>query len=215
MNNRSLWKLLPPAGPVLSLLLIGLVLLSGLLYYRAIRIQRFLEPALALSRPRNEFSKNINLLVQQEYGTKPVTGLSVKSSSILIEKSLLFAADGSPKASAQSHLHKLSHIFMSLMEDSHTRPNISLVLIIGRYPSGGTWTMNVIERQKVQRMVGIIQDSLFHTIPALGIRYSTYFVAAAQPTNLHETTQETLEFRIIPSEFLHIEMLEKLNKYAF
>jgi hypothetical protein len=40
MNGRSLGKFIPPAGPLLSLLLIGLVLLSALLYYRAIKIQR-------------------------------------------------------------------------------------------------------------------------------------------------------------------------------
>jgi hypothetical protein len=215
MNDRSLWKYLPPYGPVLSFLLIGLVLLSGLLYYRAIRIQRFLEPALALSRPQNEFTKSISRIFQKEYGTEPVRGLRVKSSAILVEKSLLFAANGSLKASAQVHVQKLSRIFLSLMEDSHTRSDISLVLIIGRYPSGGASKRNAVERQKVQRMVGSIQDALFYTAPALGIRYSTYFVAAAQPTNPHEESGEALEFRIIPSEFLHVEMLEKLNKYAF
>ena len=68
MNRRSLWKYVPPAGPVLSLLLIGLVVLSALLYYRAVKIQRFLEPALALSQPRNEFTKNISQNFQREIG---------------------------------------------------------------------------------------------------------------------------------------------------
>jgi hypothetical protein len=50
--------------------------------------------------------------------------------------------------------------------------------------------------------------------PELGIRYSPYFVSAAQPTNPQEKKSEEVEFRIVPSEFLHIEVLEKLEKYA-
>ncbi len=95
MNARSLWKLVPPAGPVLSLLLVGLVLLSALLYYRAVKIQRFLEPALALSQPRNEFAKNIKSIYQKEFGTKPVTGLRIKASSILMDRSFLFTPGAS------------------------------------------------------------------------------------------------------------------------
>jgi hypothetical protein len=40
-------------------------------------------------------------------------------------------------------------------------------------------------------------------------------VAAAQPTNPLEGNRELIEFRIIPSELLHIQVLEKLEKYAF
>ena len=67
MRRWSFWNVVPP-GPLLSLLLIGLVLLSGLLYYRAVRIQRFMEPALALSQPRNDFSEAIeqNLRVMDQ-----------------------------------------------------------------------------------------------------------------------------------------------------
>src|SRR5512143_2212095 len=64
MKGGSLWKYAPPPGPVISLLLIGLVLLSSLLYYRSVKIQRFLEPALALSQPRNEFAKHIRQIIQ-------------------------------------------------------------------------------------------------------------------------------------------------------
>ncbi len=70
MSGRTLLKYIPPAGPILNLTLIGLVLLSALLYYRAIKIQRFLEPALAISQPRNEFAKNVRLRFQKEFGEK-------------------------------------------------------------------------------------------------------------------------------------------------
>jgi hypothetical protein len=214
MNGRSLLRFLPPAGPILSLTLIGLLLLSALLYYRAVKIQRFLEPALALSQPRNEFAKNINSIFEKEFGKEPLKGVRVRSSSILIDRSLLFSENGALKASAQTDLQKLSRILLSLMKDDHTRSNISLVLIIARYPSYGSQGANVTEKMKMMRMVGFIQDALFHIKPELGMQYSTYFAAALQPTNPHTTTSDVLEFRIIPSELLHIEVLEKLEKYA-
>ncbi len=215
MNRRSLWKLVPPAGPVLSLLLVGLVLLSTLLYYRAVKIQRFLEPALALSQPRNEFAKNIKSKFQEEFGTKPVKGLRIKASSILMDRSLLFSPERVLTASAQADLQKLARIFLSLMKNDHTRSEISLILIIGRYPSFGATGGDAAARMNVQRMVGFIQDVLFGTQPELGVRFSPYFASVAQPTTPHEGNLDVVEFRIISSEYLHIEVLEKLEKYSY
>lgn len=215
MKIKAFWKYAPPVGPVLSLLLIGLVLLSALLYYRAIKIQRFLEPALAISQPRNEFSKGLKLMFQKEYGAESIKGLTVRASSILIEKSFLFSGDGVLKASAQADLQKLARIFLLLMDDGLTRSDISLVLIIARFPSSGTWLTYSTERMKAQRMVGFIQDALFFAEPQLGIRYGTSFAAAAQPANPKEGNRELIELRIIPSELLHIKVLEKLEKYSF
>lgn len=215
MKIKSFWKYVPSVGPVLSLLLIGLVLLSALLYYRAVKIQRFLEPALAMSQPRNEFSKNIKRIFREAFGAESIEGLKVKASSILIERSFLFAGDGALKASAQADLKKLARILLLLMNDDQTRSDISLVLIIGRFPSSGTWRTYDAERMKVQRMVGFVQDALFFAEPQLGIRHGAYFAAAAQPTNPNDGNRELIELRIIPSELLHIKVLEKLEKYAF
>jgi hypothetical protein len=214
MNGKSLWKYVPPAGPVLSLLLTGLVLLSALIYYRAVKIQRFLEPALALSQPRNEFSKNITRIFQKEFGAKSVKGLMLKSSSILMEKSWLVSGEGTLNASAQTDLRKLARVFLALMKDDHTRSEISLVLIIGRFPSHGASGTNVAEWAKAGRMVGFIQDAMFRLEPELGMRYTTSFASVLQPANPRDENMDIVEFRIIPSEFLHIEVLEKLEKYS-
>ncbi len=215
MNDKSLWRYAPPAGPVLSLLLISLVLLSALLYYRAVRIQRFLEPALAISQPRNEFSKSIKLMFQREFGAEQIKGLKVRGSSILMEKSFLFSGDGALKSSAHADLKKLSRIFLLLMENEQTRSDISLVLIILRFPSSGTYAKYAAERVQAQHMAGFIQDALYVAEPQLAIRYGSYFVASAQPANPMEGNRELIELRIIPSELLHIRVLEKLEKYAF
>ena len=95
MNDKPVWRYMPPAGPVLSFFLIGLILLSGLLYYRSVNIQRYLEPALALSQPRNNFNKNIKFLFQKEFGTNLKKDIKTKGSSILIGKSQFFSRTAS------------------------------------------------------------------------------------------------------------------------
>ncbi len=141
--------------------------------------------------------------------------MKIRSSSIFVDRSVLFEPDGILKKSAQADIHKLARIFLSLMKDDHTRADISLVLIISRYPSGAEWLANAAERMKAQRVIGFIQDALFHEEPELARMYSTYFVASAQPISPHERPSELVELRIIPSELLHIEVLEKLEKYAY
>jgi hypothetical protein len=214
VNTKTLWKYLPPAGPVLSLTLIGCVLLSALLYYRAIKIQRFLEPALALSQPRNEFAKSINQLFVNEFGAKPLPGVKIKSSAVLMDKARLFTKSGALAPSAGADLDKLAGVFLALMKDGARRADISLVLIMIRFPSYGPRDQVMLERMRAQQMIGMLQDGLFQAEPELAVRYSTYFICAAQPTNPHESNSEVVEFRIVPSEYLHIKVLEKLEKYS-
>jgi hypothetical protein len=68
---------------------------------------------------------------------------------------------------------------------------------------------------KAQQVVGFIQDSLFQAEPELRNRYASFFAGTVQPVSPREGTQDLIELRIIPSEFLHIKVLEKLEKYAF
>ena len=214
MSLKRLSRYLPPAGPVLSVLLIGFVLLSALLYYRAVKIQRFLEPALALSQPRNEFAKNINQLFMSEFGTKPLPGVKIKSSAVLMDRARLFTKAGTLAPTAGEDLDKLAGVFLALMKDSARRADISLVLIMIRFPAYGPRSLVMTERLHAQQMLGQLQDGLFQAEPELAVRYSPFFVCAAQPTTPHETNSEIVEFRIIPSEYLHIKVLEKLEKYS-
>ncbi len=215
MKIKDLWKYVPPPGPVLSLLLIGMILLSSLLYYRSVKIQRFIEPALALSQPRNAFTKNIRQIFQKEFGTKPVEGLKVKTSSLVMDRSLLFSPYGTLKISALTDPQKLSRVFLALMKEEHLRSEVSLVLIIGHFPATGDQSASVAERVQVARTVGFIQDALFKLEPELGRSYAPYFVSAVRPADPRIRDTNEVEFRIIPSDFLHIEVLEKLEKYSY
>jgi hypothetical protein len=214
MNPKSLWRYAPPAGPVLSLLLIGLVMLSALLYYRAVKIQRFLEPALALSQPRNEFAKSLKQTFRKEFREDEVPGIRVTSSSIVLEKSRLFNPNGTIKDSAKTDLHKVALVLLSLMRNDATRGDISLVLIISHYPIIEQHGAATVYRMNAQLLTGYIQDVMATAEPELRAYYPAYFVSAAQPLTSPERAMDIVEFRIIPSEYLHIKVLDALEKYS-
>ena len=68
MKYKRIQKFIPHPVPIVILTLIGLLLLSALLYYKAVRSQRYLEPSLALAQPRIEFIHKIGLFFQEEFG---------------------------------------------------------------------------------------------------------------------------------------------------
>ena len=63
-------------------------------------------------------------------------------------------------------------------------------------------------------MAGLLQDSLYEAEPELEQKFRAYFTAAVHPEHLGRGEGGVIELRIIPSELLHIEVLQKLMKYA-
>ena len=206
-------RYLPPTGAVISLLLIGLVLLNALLYYRAVKIQRFLEPALALSQPRNEFTRRINVLFRQEFGERPVNGLQVRRNAIQMKPSVVFAPDGKLKPEGKKILNKLAHVFLVLLQDDTARSEIDHILVVNRFSQHEAPGANVSGRIKAYLLVGFIQDALFLEVPALGRGYREYFMTATGALYRPEDV-DVVEFVVVPSEFLHIKVLDRLEKYA-
>ncbi len=213
MKLKAPWNYVPPPGAILSAALVGLVLLSGLLYYRAVKIQRFLEPALALSQPRNEFAEAIMQIVRNEFGKPPVAGLEVRASSLIVDQAMLVSRNGDLLPSGRAVLRKFARVLTELLEDKHTRADISLVLISAGYAPDGPTAGE--ERTKAQRMLGLLQDELFRDEPVLKYRYRTFFAIAARPAPPRDGYPELMEFRIIPSELLHMEVLQRLQKYTW
>jgi hypothetical protein len=211
MRRWSFWNVVPP-GPLLSLLLVGLVLLSGLLYYRAVRIQRFMEPALALSQPRNDFSEAITQIVEKEFGKGPFRGLDVRTSSIVVDLTLLVSRSRNLLPAGDAAMKKFAHLLLALLEDKRTRPDISLILISAGYAPDGPGADR--ERAAVQRMLGAVQDALFRAEPDLKRKYRSFIAVAARPAPPRKGYPELMEFRIIPSEMLHMDVLQRLQKYA-
>lgn len=212
--SRVLKSILQP-GPILILTLIGLLLLSALIYYRAVNIQRFLEPALAITEPRLRFNQGIKQVLSQEFGAQELRGIKFRTGSILVEQSLLFDTSHTQKGIQPPVLKKLGHVFLSALQDQAIRSNISLILVCVRYPLGPDANLNKELRFQVQERAVLILNSLFVAEPNLEKAYGPYFAAVALPLNTVQRDPSLLEFRLIPAERLHIDILQKLEKYSY
>jgi hypothetical protein len=216
MKGVSIKKFILPPGPILSLTLIGLLLLSALLYYRAVKIQRFLEPVLAITQPRITFSKNINELLFREFGKEESKGIKFKAGSILVEQSLLFAGVHNINITGEEPvvLKKLGHVFLAALSDPDIRDNISLIIVSTRLPLRPEIASNKEFRYQIQNRAELILNSMYKVTPELEKKYGTYFAATALPVDPALKDIDWIEFRIIPTEKLHIEVLQRLEKYA-
>lgn len=214
MSSEPVKKIVYLPGPILSLTLIGLLILSAVLYYRAQRAQRFLEPALAISQPRIKFAQNINNLLIGEFTEREIRGITFKAGSLLVDRSLLFASAHHVKGSEPLVIEKLSRIFFTLLSNPDMREDISLILVVTRSPLARNSQSNITKRLEAQKNAEIILNSLYGVAPSLERNYSKYFAATVVPTDSPEKDTLWIEFRFVPTERFHIEVLKSLGKYA-
>jgi hypothetical protein len=207
-------KFIMPPGPILSMTLIGLLLLSALLYYRAIKIQRFLEPALAVSEPRIKFNQEINNLLTKEFGTTG-NGIKFKRGSVLIDQSFLFSTAHQMDGSHPLILKKLSRFFLSVLGDQYLNDRISLILVSTNFPLTEDTRLNRELRFQVRERTAMILNSLYSVDPQLEQRFGKYFAVTVIPVDASAGETNSIEFRLIPTERLHIEVLERLEKYSY
>jgi hypothetical protein len=217
MTSGAVRKIILPIGPLFSLTLIGLVLLSTILYYRAVKIQRFLEPALAISEPRMKFNQNIKSLLAGEFSPEQMKSIRFSAGSITVDESLIFEHTHSNELpTGPLALRKLSRFFLAALDNPEIRKNISLILVISRFPLSTDMIMNRQARFATQDRATLILNSLFASAPRLEKDYTRFFTATAIPIlESPKKGEPGVEFRIIPTERLHIEMLERLEGYAY
>jgi hypothetical protein len=215
MTKASIKKFILPPGPILSLTLIGLVILGALLYYQAVKIQRFLEPALAVSQPKMRFTQNITNLLSKEFGEKEIRGVKFRAGSILVERTSFMQGGHYTKGFEPEILTKLSHVFLSALANEDLREHISLVMVGIRFPLGPSAELNRMLSLQTQQQAWLLLNSLYAVEPRLESEYGTYFVAAALPVKGAIQENDWIEFRIVPSDRLHIEVLQKFEKYMW
>ncbi|MDA8242349.1 MAG: hypothetical protein M0Z67_18515 [Nitrospiraceae bacterium] len=217
MRSDADTKFFPSLGPLFSLTLVGLLLLSALIYYRAVKIQRFLEPALAISEPRMKFSQDIKDLLSREFSPKEMKGIKFRAGTITVDESLIFERPHSKeRPTGPPVLRKLSRVFLTALDNPEMRENISLIQITERFPLSKDMILNRQARFEVQDRAVLILNSLFTAEPRLEKDYTTFFTATAipavEPAGMGGIA---VEFRIIPTERLHIEVLERLERYTY
>jgi hypothetical protein len=74
--------------------------------------------------------------------------------------------------------------------------------------------LNTLECVRSQRMLGGLLDGLAASESVLKASYQNYFATAPRPAPPREGYRPLTEFRINPSEMLHMEFLLRLQKYA-
>jgi hypothetical protein len=212
MRLDTIRKAVLPPGPILVLTLIGLMLLSTILYNRAVRIQRFLEPALAMSQPRTTFYSDIGRLLMKEFGTDNVRGIRYVGRSIEVEKSLIFTNPYHIEKSLV--LKKLGKVFLAVLSDPATRANLDFIVVSPRVSLGPDRKANKMNRLQVQSTAEVILNALFDAEPELEKAYSIYFESSAMSVYARGEEENWVEFRIVPSDRLHIDVLQRLEKYV-
>lgn len=213
MNYKRIQKVVPPPAPIVILTLIGALLLSALLYYKAVRAQRYLEPSLALVQPRIEFTHKIRLLFKEEFGTDDIQGVLLSGDSIFIEHALIYRGPAGSKRIDNVFLSKVSRVFLSILEDTEMRSHFDLILISSRIHFNPSPEENRNRRRKGLLIAESVVDAMYQVEPSL-LKYYGIFAPTAVPDKPHKT-HNWIEFRIVPSERVHIEMMKGLEKYLF
>ena len=204
--------ILPP-GPILVLILIGLMFSSALLYYKAVRAQRYLEPSLSIAQPRIDFIQDISRLLVKEFGTEDIKGIILASNSIFVDGSLIFSDPVHRKAIDSLFIKKLSRVFLSMLQDQDMRFQFDLILVSTRFNVSPSMDMTRKKRTKRQHIAESILDSLYQVEPDLSKHVGT-FTATTIPVQPNQQ-DNWVEFRIVPNEHLHIELMKSLDKYSF
>jgi hypothetical protein len=214
MNVESHKKFFLMPGQLLGLTLIGLLLVSAFVYYKNVKAQRYLEPTLAIAQPRIKFAKNLGLLIEKEFGSKNMKGVVHTASSIFVDEALLFKEAPEENIPDTIFIQRLSQLFLSILQDPQMRTHFDLILVSTRLPISPHLDMNKRQRNEIQHKAELILYSLYNLEPTLEKEYGIYFAATAVPVEPLKA-DNWVEFRIIPSEHLHIEMIKSLEKYFF
>lgn len=212
MDRETVKRLLTPSGPLLSLALIGLVLLSGLLYARAIRSQRFLEPTLAITQPGIRFDLNIRNLLVRELGEAHIRKVRFAMNSLHVRESVFVGAHHS-KEEAET-LGRIASVFKGILSDPDLRSRINVILVSTKFQQSSDPALNLRNRQQSQDRAEKVLNAIYSADPELERNYAIYFEPTAMPVYGPRVDTGVIIFRLIPSVRLHIDMLQKLEKYV-
>lgn len=211
MQIGKLKQIVLPPGPILSLTLIGLLLLSALLYYRAIKIQRFIEPAIAISEPRIVLNHTIKRLLEREFGSQRIKGVNYYAEKIIVHSSLLY----SDMHGSEMRLNeRLGRVFLSILKDPMMSSYVDAITVITRTPMGPNPFENRKRREEKLLASNMFLNSVLNAVPELERDYSIYFESTTVSTYAPKEETEWVEFKVIHSDKVHMDALQKLEKYA-
>jgi len=199
-----------PAEPVIILALIGLMLIGALLYYRSSNLQRFLEPSLAVLEPRTILASRLNHLASEELGPEYARNVIVRSSGLMVHKSLFSSTEHHKMPPVIDRLGKL---MLRLFQDPWMTANVELIMVKTSVPMNLPPEIEVQAREQMRQQSETVLNAILGFNPALAEGFSDKFAATTVFSRKVENA-DWVTLEIIPSERLHIEVLERLGKYA-
>lgn len=210
MRDSQHPRKLVPVEPVVILTLIGMILTGALLYYRSVNFQRFLEPSLAVLEPRTIFASRLSKITSEEIAGEPAGMVVVKRTSIMLHKSLFtqVSDQGLP-----SVIPKLSRALLKLLSDDWMAANIEMIIVKTSFPLEAAKSDDFTIQNQMREQSDMVLKAVLGTEPALAARFADRFASTAVYSRV-QGSSDWITLAIIPSERLHIEVLERLGKYA-
>jgi hypothetical protein len=198
---------------VVGAILIGMIILGALVYAKAVKFQRFIEPMLAVLQPRDEFTVRFNSLIREEFGHKESNpDVQLQGSVLGVRKA--FLTSESPHGKGVSNLDRLGRIFLKLLEDPWMRANTNFIMVSLEVP----FSFNQIENHNLRNATAdeaeLVLLALLNTNQKLKNIFAPLFTSAAISVPPINVPGEWVTFHIMPSEGLHAEVLKRFEKYA-
>jgi len=203
-----------PVDQIIGITLIGLLLLSALIYYKSVKAQRYLEPSLAILEPQVAFAQKISDLINEEFGSKQNRGVIFTANSILVDDRLIFTDPFNKESVKPDFVRKLGNIMMAMLGDAQMRLHFELILISTRLPLSPHLILNKQKQIEKQNNAELVLNALYKISPELKNNYALYFTSSVIPVRPKQN-ENWIEFRFIPTEHLHIDMMKSLKKYSF
>jgi hypothetical protein len=172
-----------------------------------------MEPILAISRPKIYFSQNIKKLIKNEFGAEQTRGIMFKNDSILVDESLLNFIAHHGQEPADYILKKLGNIFLTIMSSPEIIPYVDLIIVNKKVPHSPDTNLNRKMRVHKQQRAELILSAMYKTTPELEKKFGIYFTATAVTEFNPENRTDLLEFRFIPTEKVHIDVIQEFGKY--
>ncbi len=211
MDIEFVRRYMLPPGVVLSTTLIGLILIGVVLYTKADRAQRFLEPTLAISNPRIQFSGRFAEIVEENLSPEGLRNVLVSGTSIRVRRDNLFPEDF--HRGKVPLISGIGRIFHTVMEDPQMSKYIDFILVVTRFPDAKEHGANIQARKEASGIAENVLNAMFAVSPDLEAKHVVHFASASIADPYAGNIGDVVEFHIIPSERMHIDLLMKLQRY--
>ena len=195
--------------PFVTLILIGLLLTGVTLYYKAINLQRFLEPALAVLEPSVTFTSQITRTAQNKFTHIPADRIIIRGNNLRIHKSLFSTVSDKR---IPLIVRQMGKFIRTILNDRTLSNDIQSVIIKAHVPIQAALTEPALyNNMRIQAEA--VLNTIMQLEPSLAST-NAHKMGSLAMYSKDPRAGEWLTLEVVPSEMLHIKVLERMSKYA-